>query len=93
MENVEINIYAVVDKIVGPIMPVGESNADSGRLENLNRMITLADQLLSDIEEVANSHNNGEHSMKVLKERAQKYLRNKCGELCFEPYINYQLVH
>jgi hypothetical protein len=42
----DINLNKVVNKLVGPINPVGETNEDDVRFENLKQMTHLIDHLL-----------------------------------------------
>lgn len=69
-----MDIYEIVKKLVGDIDPVGESNTDATRLENLKVMTSLVDKLLSDINDVSvYNKNRVEHSMKVAGEFASKF--------------------
>ena len=49
MSKKKIDVHEVVKRLVGPIEPIGETQADAERLENLNDMITLLDDLLDGI--------------------------------------------
>jgi len=69
-----MNIYEIVTKLVGPIMPVGETNTDDKRLENLKTMCDLVDKLLCDIYEVAPNMHRHEYSMKRAGEHADEFL-------------------
>ena len=63
-------IYDVVKELVGKIDPVGETNEDNRRFENLKTMTALVEALLSDIDYVAITYSDrGEYSMS----RAGKY--------------------
>ena len=44
-----MNLPEIVEKLTGPIQPVGESNADHARLENLDKVIELTESLLNDL--------------------------------------------
>ena len=44
-----MEIYDVVKKLVGKIDPIGETNTDNQRFENLKVMTELVDNLLTDI--------------------------------------------
>jgi hypothetical protein len=58
-------IHEVIKKLTGPIVPVGESNADDVRFCNLNVMCDVVDKLLTDINDVGyQNKDRGEYSMK-----------------------------
>ena len=60
-----MDIYEIVKKLVGPINPIGETNADNDRFENLKATTELIDRLLFDIDDVACRYkNNHQASMK-----------------------------
>ena len=61
-----MDIYKVVKKLIGEIDPVGETNEDTKRLENLEETIELIKSLLSDIESVSINRNRQEYSMKEI---------------------------
>jgi len=48
-----MEIHDAVKKLVGEIDPVGETNEDNRRYENLKVMADLVDKLLTDIDYVA----------------------------------------
>ena len=47
-----MDIHEIVVKLIGPINPVGETNEDNRRLENLKEMINLMNQIHTDIDNV-----------------------------------------
>ncbi len=61
--------HEVIKKLVGEIRPVGESNTDAERLENLKEMCHLVEMLLMDIVDMV--HDN--------KDDMQGSVR-KCGD-------------
>ena len=70
-----IEIYDVVKKLIGKIRPVGETNTDNKRLENLKEMTELVDKLLIDIDKVACQYKDShEYSVKQASEFAVKFL-------------------
>lgn len=74
-----IDIYKVVKKLIGEIKPIGETNTDNKRLENLKVMTELVDSLLTDIDEIAyNYKNNHQFSMKRASDFASKF-QDKIG--------------
>ena len=74
-EQTRINLY-VTKKLLGDIDPVGETNIDEKRLENLEETIQLVDGLIYDIFQVSLNKNSQYHSMKMSGERAYKYLKS-----------------
>lgn len=75
--NNEINVYAVVKKLVGEVEPIGETNEDEKRLENLKKEIELCVYLLDDIQECAlyaswNEHIKGDQMRKTNKTLLKK---------------------
>ncbi len=61
-----MNMYDVVNKLVGPIDPVGDSCVDHKRLENLEEMTDLVNRLLTDIDNIAMA-NKGRHEASMKK--------------------------
>lgn len=69
-----MDIYEIVKKLVGKIDPVGESNTDEDRFENLKVMTALVDSLLTDIDYVITLNaNRTEYSRKRAGEFARKF--------------------
>ena len=68
-----MELHDVVKKLVGPINPIGETNEDGRRFENLKTMTDLVDRLLGDIDRVLSSKNRPEYSMKKAGEYADKF--------------------
>ena len=73
-EQTRINLY-VIKKLLGNIYPVGETNIDEKRLENLEETIQLVHRLIYDISNVSLNKNSQYYSMKKCGERAYKYLK------------------
>ena len=70
-----IDIYEVVNKLIGRIEPIGETNADNRSLENLKEMTDLVDKLVSDIDRIASNYkNNHQYSMKEASNVANDFL-------------------
>lgn len=68
----------IVKKLVGPINPVGETNEDDKRFENLQTMCELTNKLVAAIDEVAyENRDKVEHSLKKAADYAQDFLTNK----------------
>ena len=73
--------YEVVKKLIGSVEPVGATNTDKVRFENLSKHIDLTDALLDDLFKVANNFNRPEYSMSRAGKEAQKYLKTLSGDL------------
>ncbi len=58
-----MDTYEVVKKLLGEINPVGESNTDAKRFENLKTTTELVDKLLFDIGHVAGCKTDQRYSM------------------------------
>ncbi len=70
-----MNLPEIVKKLTGPIQPVGESNADHTRIENLDKVIELTESLLNDLIKASTNANRYEASMKSIGVRARTALR------------------
>jgi len=69
-----MDIHEIVKKLVGKIYPVGETNADNDRFENLKAMTKLVDDLLTDINWVAQQNNRHEYSINRAGQFASSFL-------------------
>ena len=69
-----IKHYDVVIKLTGPIDPVGETNEDNRRLDNLKVLTELVDRLLFDIGGVASKRVSPEYSVRRAGDFAFKFL-------------------
>ena len=69
-----MDIHEIVKTLVGKIYPVGETNADNDRFENLKAMTELVDELLSDIYRVARGNNRHEYSINRAGQFASSFL-------------------
>lgn len=76
-----MEIKEVVQKLVGSIIPAGESHKDTERFENLKTMCELVDSLIYDIYEVSKDKNRHETSMRVMGEYADRFLNELKTEL------------
>lgn len=67
-------IVEVVKRLIGGIDPIGETNTDNKRFENLKVMTEVVDVLLTDIGWVAeNNKDRGEYSRKRAGDFANKF--------------------
>lgn len=70
----------IITKLIGPIDPVGETNADDERFENLKEQCKLVQELIMRIQYVANSNKNrSERSMKRAGDYADLFLTKTIG--------------
>lgn len=75
MTNTEI-----VKKLIGEVRPVGETNTDNQRFENLKNLCDLTNQLVSMIDDVSHlNKDRQEYSMKRAGEYAHGFLTNTLG--------------
>lgn len=70
----QIPMYELNKKLLGPLEPVGETNCDDGRFENLKQTLKLLVQLLDDIEEVATNSDSHEFSVSRAGKEAKQFL-------------------
>ncbi len=70
----EIDLLVVVQKLVGPVRPVGETHADNARFANLKRLTELVDRLVYELDAVAENRHRPEASMKRAGEFADSFL-------------------
>lgn len=71
-----MNTYEVVIKLIGQIMPIGETNEDERRFKSLEETTELVNLLLEDIDRVASCSHRGEWSIRRSEEFANKFLDN-----------------
>ena len=70
-----MNIYDIVQKLIGPTIPVGETNTDDARFENLKELTDLVNSLLSDIDSIAYEFKDRyEFSVKRAVDHCDKFL-------------------
>jgi hypothetical protein len=70
-----VELVDVVNKLVGPIEPIGKTEVDEVRLNNLKVLTSLADELIGQIRDVSLNKSRCEHSMKICGEHAYEFLR------------------
>jgi len=67
--------HDIVKKLVGKIRPVGESNTDAERLENLKEMCSLVEMLLMDIVDMEfDSRDDKQCSVRKCGDYAAKFI-------------------
>ena len=67
-------IVEVARKLIGATEPYGDSAIDRERTENLDKLIYVVEELLSDVEKVAYNKDRHEGSMRMMGEKAHKAL-------------------
>jgi len=71
-----MNLHEIVMKLVGPVHPCGEHNADVERLKNMKTLTYLVDRLLFEIEAGAVNADKPEASIKAVGKYARDFLRD-----------------
>lgn len=71
-----MNYTEIVNKLIGPVEPVGETNTDEHRFKNLQDMCNVAEHLLERIQTVALTVSNGQHSVKKAVDYADTFLQS-----------------
>ena len=74
-----MKLNEIVKKLNGEISPVGETNTDNQRFENLKNQCDLVFELLDEIIQVAGKKDSYEFSVKKSAEYAEKYLTEIIG--------------
>lgn len=76
----EYNIEQIVESLIGKINPVGETNTDNERFENLKQMCELVNILVGKIDDVSYKNKDShEFSVKRASEYASDFLTNTLG--------------
>lgn len=69
-------IVEVTRKLIGATEPYGDSGIDRERTENLDELIYVVEELVSDIEKVAVNKDRHEGSMRMMGEKAHKAMED-----------------
>jgi len=69
-----MELTEIVNKLVGDIRPIGESNHDEKSLESLKVMCELIDKLIFKVAVVAKGSDSYEASVKAHGEYAEKFI-------------------
>lgn len=71
-------VKEVVEKLIGSVKPIGESNFDEKAFENLKELCELTDSLVSLIYDVAyNNKHRVEHSRNIAGNYAGEFLSKR----------------
>ena len=76
----EIDLGEIVDRIIGEINPIGETNTDDARYENLEAYIDVCEHMIRKIYTVSQNANRQEFSIKRAGKCAKEYLAEYIGE-------------
>jgi len=68
--------YDVVQKMLGQIEPVGETNTDNTRFINLKETVIVFDRLLQNLSDVARYSDAPEYSVSRAGKYAKEFLAN-----------------
>ena len=68
--------YDVLKTLIGEIDPIGNTEIDETRFENLYEMIDVVNGLIEDIAKVANRRSRLECSLKKAGEKAYNFLKD-----------------
>jgi len=80
MRHNKINYHELVNRLIGPIDPVGSTDKDELRFENLEAMCNLITKLVQDIDRVHyDNKDRSEHSIKKAADFASNFLTNDLG--------------
>ena len=71
----KIDIIAVTKKLIGEVKPIGESNADFERYNNLIYQMSIIEQLLQDVIAISKLDNN-EYSIRKDAQRSKDWLEH-----------------
>jgi hypothetical protein len=70
----------IVMKLVGPVSPIGETNEDNQRYENLKVLCDLTDDLIAAIDKVAyQNKDRAEYSMMRAGQLAHNTINDRFG--------------
>ena len=69
-------ILEVTRNLIGETEPYGDSDIDRERTENLDKLIYVVEELLSDIEKAAVNKDRHEGSMRMMGEKAHKAMKD-----------------
>jgi hypothetical protein len=75
------DLTALVQTLVGPIIPVGETNYDKKCYENVKELTLLIDNLLYQLLEVSNCRTRQEASIKKVGEHVWDWIIDIGGSL------------
>lgn len=78
--------HEIVKKLIGEIKPVGETNEDNRRYENLQAMFGLIQLLLLDVDDVIYSNKSRhEYSIKRAVDACKHFMNETVCEIAAQP--------
>jgi len=69
-----MDLFEIVMKLNGQVQPVGETNEDALRLNNIKRLTELTDRLFGEIDNAASNAKRNEISMRLIGEHAKEFI-------------------
>ena len=69
-----MEMYDIVKKLIGEVQPIGETNTDNTRYENLEVLTDLTEKLLTDIFSVGDGRFSHEFSLRRAGQYAASFL-------------------
>ena len=79
-ERLNMDLYEVVQKLVGPTEPIGETQTDNIRFENLKALTNLTSKIITDLCRLKRTcENQKEYSIKRAGQYAAKFLTDEIG--------------
>ena len=69
-----MELLEIVMKLIGPVMPVGETREDERRLENMKVLTELVDRLLFEVDSASHNADRVEASMKAVGVHARDFM-------------------
>ena len=79
-----MTLQDIVEKLAGPITPVGETQTDNERFDNLRKTTELVGQLITEICHVATQKNRHEFSIGRAGKYASNFLRDILEDTALE---------
>ena len=84
MDKIESEtIVRIIDSLNGNVIPVGETNTDNKRFDNLKALEEIIDCLLDDIQMLIPNRNSYEYSVKRAGNEAVEYLQEVRSRINF----------
>lgn len=77
MEFTAEQIYSIIEKLIGKIRPVGESNHDREALKNLEVFIEVFNMMHIEIDDIAYDYKDSKYSSeKIIAMRCDKQIKS-----------------
>lgn len=87
----KFDLLEIIEKLLGEIRPVGATHIDTERFENLKKHEDLIEQLVFKYANLIENIDRYEHSMKIVGERALKFIKFLHDELGYYIIENTEL--